>query len=265
MQSAESAKSTAYLKIYQQSRTGVIKASLKTLEAGLPSAVAMLSDDPYAKGSHPFHAYLPYSLHLLKGEFQLWGMSLPSSLESLKMFVSICDACVADLQRLLSPYMHDDKSSKANPVSRMCKLFLMRMDLFSAFLASYQDYRDICHPDSRRESSASLAVKALHDELHSAVVKAIEYLLSPSLAEGLIAGSSSRKQDDGSVCDLHPVTGNCLYVCKEMQAVYTVYYRRIVEVAGGSSLPSDSEEFCVTLLENLFVALEVVHVVVSLL
>jgi len=51
---------------------------------------------------------------LLRSELQLWGSTLPSNEESLHVFVAICEALIAELQRVLSPILSEEKISKNN-------------------------------------------------------------------------------------------------------------------------------------------------------
>lgn len=53
---------------------------------------------------------------LLRGEYQLWTSLLPMNEESMSVFISICDALVAELQRLFSPLL-SDKATKSLPGS----------------------------------------------------------------------------------------------------------------------------------------------------
>lgn len=258
----ESSKASGYLKIYQTARASVCRAELKQLETSSLSAWnAQLSEDPYDKGSHPFAEHLSLSYWLLRGEFQLWGSTLPSDEDSLSCYTSICDAFVADLSRVLGPFIADDKTRTVNPVTRQCKLLLLRLDLLSALNTSYEEYRDICHPDARHESTASLALKALRLSVLSASMRSMEYLLSPAMSEGFEKDKKKDKADEASSsCDLHPVTGNLLYCCKELLASFAAPYRRMHEVAGAAGIavnvPVDLDEGVSALLENLFVALE---------
>jgi hypothetical protein len=100
--------------VYEGARIAQVRAELKALEQ-LDSAEwqSLTEDVPYQKGSHPLKAYMALAYEMLKGELQLWNSVLPTHEEaSLLVFVAICDAAVAEMQRLLSPFLLDDQKSK---------------------------------------------------------------------------------------------------------------------------------------------------------
>jgi hypothetical protein len=117
-------------------------------------------------------------------------------------------------------------------------------------------------------------------------VRCIAFLCSTSIGEGftmvkksivggLVAGHHGNSQQDDGIdnlaCDLHPVTGNLMYLAKELlSGDYSVLYRRMVDVAhaavGTGDIPQsfdglltaypEGDEAIVALLDNLFAALE---------
>ncbi len=71
-------------------------------------------------------------------------------------------------------------------------------------------------------------------------------------------------------CDLHPATHNLLYACKELVPNYVLLYKKVFDLAmlynqqenvnaPSISVPNDLENIVCNLLENLMVALEVLH------
>eukprot|EP00981_Chlorochromonas_danica_P016194 scaffold16024_cov258-Ochromonas_danica.AAC.4 len=267
MDFTELSKSTEYFKMYQKHRVATIKAELKRFENDhINEWNAQQSNDPYSKGSHPFAAYFNLSYWLLQGEFQMWGSTLPSTEDSLQCFTAICESFVSDLQRILAPFIAENQANRggttSNPVIRQSKMLLMRLDLLSILNQTYEDYRDLCHPDARRESAASIALNQLRQSLISSGVKAMGYLLSSALSEGFEV--KKKESDESNACDLHPVTGNVLYCCKELLSNFSLAYKRMVEMGstGGLlsglpvSIPSDTEDTILALLDNLFVTLE---------
>ena len=78
-------------------------------------------------GSHPFKEYFLLAYWLLRSELQLWGSTLPSNEESLHVFVAICEALIAELQRVLSPILSEEKISKNNnpTVRKVCSVILL--------------------------------------------------------------------------------------------------------------------------------------------
>jgi hypothetical protein len=106
--------------VYQSARISKLKAELKQQETkDAAQWLAAQQDGPYEKDSHPFKAYFTLAYWLLRSELQLWGSTLPSREDSLSVFVNICDAVVAELNRVLAPILSDQKLSPGtNPVVR---------------------------------------------------------------------------------------------------------------------------------------------------
>lgn len=65
------------------------------------------SDDPYQRDNLPFAELMSLALGLLRSEYQLWSGTLPMNEESMAIFVSICDAVVAEMQRSFMPLLSD--------------------------------------------------------------------------------------------------------------------------------------------------------------
>lgn len=65
------------------------------------------SDDPYQRDNLPFAELMSLALGLLRSEYQLWSGTLPMNEESMAIFVGICDAVVAEMQRSFMPLLSD--------------------------------------------------------------------------------------------------------------------------------------------------------------
>lgn len=64
------------------------------------------TEDPYQKGTnHFFSGYFLLSYWLLRSEFSFMGNVLPLNEDSLKCFVNICDAILAEIRSLLTPLL----------------------------------------------------------------------------------------------------------------------------------------------------------------
>lgn len=98
--------------MYQSIRTTRLKSELRDLENlhAKDWAAALLDSGPYEKGSHPFREYFNLNYNLLRSELQLWGSTLPSNEESLQIFVSVCEALIAELERVVAPVLIDDRA-----------------------------------------------------------------------------------------------------------------------------------------------------------
>ena len=100
-------------------RIAKLKSELKQHETSCASQWATAQQDgPYEKGSHPFKEYFVLAYWLLRSELQLWGSTLPSTEDSLKVFVNICEALIAEISRVLVPVLAHEKSKTSNPVVR---------------------------------------------------------------------------------------------------------------------------------------------------
>ena len=95
-----------------------LKTELKNQELAFAAQwAAAQQDGPYERGTHPFKEYFLLAYWLLRSELQLWGSTLPSNEESLKVFVNICGALISEINRILAPLLLDDKSKpNVNPV-----------------------------------------------------------------------------------------------------------------------------------------------------
>lgn len=118
----------AHFAVYQNARVTRLKAELKAVESQHNAAwqSALYTEDPYAKGSPAFNDFYLFSYVYLRSEYMLWGSTLPVSEDSLKCYVAICDACIAELQRVLSPItsLSSFETAKAtvNPVIKQVHL-----------------------------------------------------------------------------------------------------------------------------------------------
>lgn len=88
---------------------------------------------------------------------------------------------------------------------------------------------------------------------------------------GLVAGHQHNAAHDDGIdnlaCDLHPVTGNLLYLAKELVSNdYSTFFRRMIDVAHADrnladdpvlSLYVEADEAVLALLDHLLTALEV--------
>eukprot|EP01040_Poterioochromonas_malhamensis_P008354 gene8354-9038_t len=184
----ESCKYTKHYKKYENSRITKFKNELKELESTNPQHWhSIFTEDPYQKGIFPFHDFYFLAYWLIRSEYQLWGSTLPTNEESLQTFINICEASLAEIIRVLTPLLTDEAmkgKSGANSVIRQSKHLLVRLDVLDIFVQKYEEYRDVCHPDSRHESSASLRLNEIRKNIVEACIRSIEYLLSSSIHEG---------------------------------------------------------------------------------
>lgn len=136
----DSSKYIGYYSQYQTSRIQRIRGDLKELETSQGALWNSLQgEDPYQRNNLPFTEMIALAAALLRGEYQLWTSLLPMNEESMSVFISICDALVAELQRLFSPLL-SDKATKSLPgstqVIRQVLLFHQKLnrDLYAVLI-----------------------------------------------------------------------------------------------------------------------------------
>jgi len=274
-----------YLEVYQGVRIAQDLAELRADEEAHSDEWRMLLEDvPYEKNTHPLRGYLSLAFETLKGELLMWNTAFASSSssssssneEAVAVFVAICEATVMELQRLLVPMLLDDEDAKdSSHITRQCNSFLIRLDMLDIFMQRYYDLCDICRPNVRQESTASVTLTTLRACMVEACVDSIHTLLASSGDAGAPLQLPSDKPkrgffgttpppivavaNPGEGCDLHPITGNVLHCCKELVA-FDVVYSRMVRLALeiGVDFPDDAVELSdviTTLMENLYTGL----------
>jgi len=191
----ESNNNHTHFEVYQSTRIAKLKSELRAQEQEYSAQwTAAQQDGPYEKGTHPFKEFFLLSYWLLRSELQLWGNTLPSNVDSLHVFVSICEAIIGELSRVLTPLLVDDRSRYyANPVVKRSKLLLVRLDILDTFNDLYEEFRDLCRPDVRHESTASMSLMEMRQIVVNACANSAEYLSSDSISEGFTFVDMSRK------------------------------------------------------------------------
>lgn len=260
--------------VYQSIRIAQVKAELQVEEdAHAAEWAALLEDVPYIRGSHPLQGYITLAYEMLRGELQLWSNALnPNNPACVLAFVAICDGTVMEMQRLLTPMLLDDEETQSsNYIIRQANSFLIRLEMLDMFMVRYEDLREICRPESSKESTASVTLTALRNAMVEACVDSINTLLRNSsdpgdpldLTEGDFKKATKRGEcvaiaNPGETCDLHPINGNVLHCCKEMVAFEPVYRRMcdLVAEIGVESFPymyaSELADLLTSLVDNLF-------------
>lgn len=288
-----------HFKLFQTARINNMRRILKSLETEQAAAWnALQGDDPHQRGTLPFNDLFLLAYQILRSEYQLWAGILPTAEDTLPVFIAICDAALSELQRMLSPLLADTtikagKGGGTTVVIGQSKILLIRLDLLDIFGQRYEEFRDVCHPDARHESSASLTLRSMRQGVIQAALRALELLLSPttitdgfftvvkksalSSATATATGSNashSQSEEEATSCDLHPITGNILYLAKELAASYGTVLRHMLELASSfgiasASLPivlapsttaggsaQEADQAALLLVDHLLVALE---------
>lgn len=284
---------TAHLKTYQRVRIAQVKAELQAHEADHASEWIALTQDniPYLKGTHPLNAFYTFAFEMLRGELHLWGITLISSQESLLVFIAICDAAVMELQRVMGPVLLEDfKNNKSSHfILKQTNTFLIRLEMLSIFASKFDELRDICRPDVRHESTASITVRTMRNAMVEACADSISILLTSSLDANDATRTSKSKHIKGfgshndlndktmatsitasitsidltsfENCDLHPLTGNVLHCCKELSG-FAAVYKRMADTALDINIyvppnATSVHDLIFSLMENLFTCLKI--------
>lgn len=174
IQLLESSKHTKHYKIYQSSRIQKLKSELKELEASNANQWhSIYTEDPYQRGTYPFHDFYFLSYWLIRSEYQLWGSTLPTNEESLAAYIAICEAALSEIVRVLTPLLTDEAmkgKQGVNSVIRQvyCVFSLPLVCLISRSRANTSWSAWTCSTSSRRSTRSiatsvtlTLAMKAL--------------------------------------------------------------------------------------------------------
>lgn len=164
-------RQVSHLNVYKSLRIARAKADLKAHElsqqVGWETAIVDKSA-PYATGKHPFASYYALAFSILRGELQLWGTALPSSDDSIAVFLAICEAVIQDMSRVLSPYIIVKKHTN---VLKQCNAFLVRLDVLNIFFSEFVQLKELCSGTDHGSGNHSLdALFLLRNEMAEATM-----------------------------------------------------------------------------------------------
>lgn len=250
-------KQTAHYDVYKQMRIDYVQKWLRQHENNhLEEWNNLLLDVPYQKGTHPLASYYNLSCELLKSELNTWGLTLTTNSQSLDVVIGICDAVTSEIVKIVTPTLTADFRDKSiiNFILKQSNSFLIRMDMLDIVMSKYEDMRDLLRPDFRHESTASTRLTTLRNSMISACIDSLNCLLT-----GTVDNDKEGKPEES--CDLHPITGNVLYTCKELLG-FTSIYARIYDLAKslGIKVPTNVPslpECVVVLINNLIASVQV--------
>jgi hypothetical protein len=219
-----------HLNVYKSLRVAQAKADLKAHE--LLQAIGwegVLSDKAamYAAGRHPFANYYSLAFSILRGELQLWGTALPSSDDSIAVFLAVCEAVLNEMSRVLNPYLTEKKYTN---ILKQCNAFLVRLDVLDIFFSEFVQLQELCSGTNAGGGNLSLdALYLLRNEMAEATMTCAINVLQCIQADTSVSGSASQGLLDA--CDLHPVTGHVLCCCKELAVVGALAYSEVLSIA----------------------------------
>lgn len=133
-----------HLNVYKSLRIAQVKADLKAFENSqqlLWEAVLADTTIPYAAGNHPFEKYYFLAFSILRGELQLWGTALPSSDETIAVFLAVAETVLIELSKTLHPYT---STNKLATVLKQCNAFLVRLDVLDIFFSEFVQIKELC-------------------------------------------------------------------------------------------------------------------------
>ncbi len=210
----------------------------------------------HIRNNNPLGQYMEYVLQILRGEMQLWGVLFHSNPLSVAVFLEICHTAINELHNLMKPLLDDNiyniKNANNSDIVHPNNIFLIRMDFLDCFMTNYHAIYEVCKPDFRKDSSASLALIEMRNVLVNACIDGTVELLRSSKDTGPILdphidddinaltkinskignglnslgetmGIESGVQtaiftisNAGEKCDLLPLTNDTLHCCEQL-------------------------------------------------
>jgi hypothetical protein len=215
------------------------KADMKKQEDSRKTLWEKLYSDDFPfhiRNNNPLQQYLAFALELLRGEQQLWGVLFAPSPASASMFTKLCHAVIDGIREKMAPFMDASMYKRRARLVHQNNVFLIRLDMLDVFMMHYHSIYEVCKPDFRKDSSASLALNDLRNSLVLACAEGVEVLIRSSSYKGPIlipsldksatkaAGSSHSGAETevfssanaGEKCDLQPLTNDTLHCCGQL-------------------------------------------------
>lgn len=128
-----------------------------------------------------FHQYLHFGLELLRGEVFFWSAILSQTGPgSIDVFVELCMEFVRSLKKIVSPYLSsdvDDGNKQGRSHHDNC---LIRLELASSFMEYFENLYEVCKPDFRKDSAASVALLDLRTAVYTSAITGLQYLVAAS-------------------------------------------------------------------------------------
>lgn len=219
-----------HFNVYKSLRIAQTKADLKAYEQSLQrewEGVLADKSGPYAAGKHPFASYYALAFSILRGELQLWGTALPSSEDSVAVFISICEAAFLEMARVLMPYTSVKKYTN---VLKQCNAFLVRLDVLDIFFSEFVQLKELCSGAEPGHRNLALDVLFLiRNELAESTMTCAADVLH--VVQTDVAASSLASQGLLDACDLHPITGHVLCCVKELTVMGSTAYTEVLAIA----------------------------------
>ncbi len=254
-----------------------VKIDVKTQEDGLKGSWKKLQseDFPYIiRNNSPLHLFLGYASELLRGELQLWSGLFATSVTSMNTFLHVCHIVIDSLNAQIQPFLGSAVyTTRGGSLVHKNNIFLIRLDMLDAFMLYYHSLYELCKPDFRKESSASLALMEIRSSLVRACIEGIDELLRTSAYPGPILDpkleSGAHKPDAsghmtesftsanaGEKCDLQPITNDIVHCCAQLLQHGKFFISKLNALARdiGVEMRADAKSHSVliyTLLQNL--------------
>ena len=233
------------------------------------------TDSPYSiRTNHPLQQYLAFVAELLQGELELWGVLFSMSASGMKIFTDNCIKVIEEIQELMLPHLEDNLSQSVSAVHKN-NIFLIRLDMLDAFMMSYSQIYEICKPDFRHESEASLCITAARNALVDSCLGGIGQLLlssrdaGPTLepktktSQGVTKANKGHRKtaefsstNAGEKCDLLLITSDIVHCCTELLQFGKPFIGRFGQLARdiGLNVPMEANshsQLIFSLLENI--------------
>jgi hypothetical protein len=240
-----------------------------------------------------FGRYFAFCTELLRGEVTMWSALLSQTGQSLDVFVQLCMEVVDKLRSLMAPFLAvagsggsgGNRGTVIGSVSGSTNmtrkevleitagadgvgrsehdLCLIRLEMMQYFIGHFDGLYEVCKPDFRRDSDASLALLELRGAVVGSCVRGLERMVALSADAGPtltpeVQSSAADKTDTanggvgvggsnqtalfnasnaGERCGLQSVLAHSLHFCGEMLTL-------------GSTVVSDLSKLAVSVGQN---------------
>lgn len=242
--------SSEHLKLYKSTRAVVIEQDiarfLRLRDNSRAFSALVLGDS--MNGGHVvnendiFGRFILFSTELLRGEVALWSVLISHTAKAVDVFVDLCMLVVDRLKSAILPYILDIsknsgsggnnndsiKVETAGATAARSKhdLMLIRLELLRDLEDHFDNLYEVCKPDFRHESQASLALLQLKKTVIYACVKGLDAVSRDAADPGPVLSPEMKDKDKDKDSGAHEATElfnmsnagekcNLLHVCSE--------------------------------------------------
>ena len=108
---------------------------------------------------------------------------MPQNGDSLDVFVGLCMEFIEKIEKIISPLVSDtnrsnDRKAEEGSILSLHNRCLLRLQITIDFLKHFDHLYELCKPDFRKDSKASIALLELRGMLLSSAARALEFFVS---------------------------------------------------------------------------------------